>query len=389
MDDLTLVRELRADVPAVDEVGHARARAAIRAEFAAERGRQHRSRVPRWARFAAIAGVLGAALGFGLATWLTPTGSARRGVVGFGFLAAKGWTVVQSGTMGATGNARAVAANVPLRSFDQPELASLPPHGVVIVARFTTRGDLAQDAGFPVRRLPLRLGAADHLRAGVEGYNVDVRVYYGRPAPSAAETAAAQRQLSRLVVAAERVTLAARPTEAAPEASVTLFGSVDSGRRDETVDIQARDCGQRSFRNAAGAHTGVGGEWTTDFFPGINTTLRAVWRGNASPEITVRQRAAVRLRTLPASPRRFEVVIVAKVPFWRKRVLFQRLRGTWQTVKPVVLNESVARPGAAYVWSSAKFSTSLPRGTRVRVLLPLSEARPCYVSAASRLLRVG
>ena len=185
------------------------------------------------------------------------------------------------------------------------------------------------------------------------------------------------------------MTLFARPTEAAPQSGLTLYGSVDSGRRGETIDIQARDCGQRSFHIAGGAHTGSGGEWSTEFFPGINTTLRAVWQGNASPEIAVRQRASVRLRTLPGAPGRFEALIVAKVPFWRKRVLFQRLQGTWKTVKPVLLTESVARPGAVYIWSSAKFRTSLARGTRVRVLLPSTAARPCYVGAASRLLRVG
>jgi len=192
VDDLTLVRELRDEVSAVDELGRARARAELRSELASEGQPQRGGRVPRWARFAAIAGVLGAALGFGLATWLTPTGSATRGVVGFGFLPAKDWIVVQSGTLGATGTARAVAANVPLRSFDRPEPASLPPHAVVIVARFTTRGDLARDAGFPVRTLPLRLGVSNHLRAGVDGYNVDVRVSYGRAVPSAAQVAAAQ-----------------------------------------------------------------------------------------------------------------------------------------------------------------------------------------------------
>ena len=188
---------------------------------------------------------------------------------------------------------------------------------------------------------------------------------------------------------ADHVTLFAQPREAAPGGGLTLSGTVGGARPGDSVDIQARDCGQRSFRNAGGAHTGIGGDWTTEFFPGINTTLRAVWRGHVSHEVTLRQRASVRLRSLPSSPRRFEVTVVAKVPFWQKRVLFQRLAGTWKTVKSVVLDETSANPGAIYIWSSAKFRTSLPSGTRVRALLPLSQARPCYVGAASRLLRVG
>jgi hypothetical protein len=188
---------------------------------------------------------------------------------------------------------------------------------------------------------------------------------------------------------ADGVTMSARPTQAGPEQGVTLFGTAAGARVGDSIDIEARDCGQATFHTAGGAHGGAGGEWQTEFFPGINTTLRAVWRGNVSREIAIRQRASVRLRPHPTSPKRFEVAIVAKASFSRKRVLFQRLAGVWKTVKPVRLTDSSAPPGATYVWSRAEFGTSLPRGTRVRVLLPQSAASPCYVSAVSRLLRVG
>ena len=187
---------------------------------------------------------------------------------------------------------------------------------------------------------------------------------------------------------ADGVTLSARPTEAGPEQGVTLFGTAAGARVGESVDIQAKDCGQATFHTAGGAHVTAGGDWQTDFFPGINTTLRAEWRGNLSREVTIRQRASVRLEPHPTNPKRFEVAIAAKASFWRKRVLFQRLAGVWKTVKPVHLTESSAPPGATYVWSRAEFGTTLPRGTRVRVLLPQAAASPCYVSAASRLLRV-
>jgi len=188
---------------------------------------------------------------------------------------------------------------------------------------------------------------------------------------------------------ADGVTLVARPTEAGPGQGVTLFGTAEGARAGESIDIQAKDCGQATFHTAGGAHVGAGGEWQTEFFPGINTALRAVWRGKLSRTITLRQRASLRLEPHPANPKRFEVAIAAKASFWRKQVLFQRLAGVWKTVRPVRLTESAAPPGATYVWSRAQFRTTLPRGTRVRVLLPQSAANPCYVSAASRLLRVG
>lgn len=188
---------------------------------------------------------------------------------------------------------------------------------------------------------------------------------------------------------ADGVTLSARPFEAGPEQAVTLFGTADGARVGDSIDIQAKDCGQATFHVAGGAHVGAGGNWETEFFPGINTTVRAVWRGDVSRTITLRQRASVRLEPKPANPKRFDVAVVAKASFWRKQVLFQRLAGVWKTVRPVRLTESSAPPGATYVWSRAEFRTTLPRGTRVRVLLPQAAASPCYVSAASRLLRVG
>jgi hypothetical protein len=189
--------------------------------------------------------------------------------------------------------------------------------------------------------------------------------------------------------AADDVTLFARPLLAAPQGGVTLSGSIPGGRVGETIDIEARDCGQPTFQTAGGAHAGVSGEWQTEFFPGITTTLRAVWRGRVSRTITVSQKASVRLEPHPTAAKRFQVVVAAKTSFWRKHVLFQRLAGTWKTVRPVTLAESSARPGATYIWSSAEFRTTLPKGTRVRVLLPQAAASPCYRSAASRMLRVG
>ena len=67
--------------------------------------------------------------------------------------------------------------------------------------------------------------------------------------------------------------------------------------------------------------------------------------------------------------------------FWRKRVLFQRLDrrlGTWATVKKVVLTRSTG---------GVTFRAPVPKGSLVRAVLPLSEARPCYLAGYSPLLR--
>ncbi|MBA2641687.1 MAG: hypothetical protein H0U82_02005 [Actinobacteria bacterium] len=346
----------------------------------------------------AVALVVGSGLGFSLGSSLTSPESARASFVGTGFLPAQGWTVVQSGRVDSRGVASAVAANVPLRPEDDLEavpyatLEALPARGVVIVATFTTRGDPGADFAYPPQALPLQIATATpvpnglvvprplgeyRLRAGIRGTNVDARIYFGTPKPSGELRAAAQRQLNQLAVAAERVTIFARPTIIGEE-PVIVYGSVDSGRAGEEVTIQAKDCGSDFFRVFAGTTTRDGGGWSTVIFPRINTTLRAVWKDSASGQVGVRFRTPIFIdRQRQGAGFRVGVFGVRR-SFWHKRVLVQRRQGgTWKTVKTVVLTEPA--------WT--KFSLSVPKGSFVRAVLPLSQARPCYLPGFSRTLR--
>ena len=367
----------------------------------------------RWGLAVAVALLVGSGFGFGLGSRGTTSGSATPNVVGFGFLPAKGWTVVQSGTAGPTGDASAIAANVPLHPDDEvgdvpyATLASLPARGILISATFTTRGDPTKDMSFPDRRLPLGLVGAKpvsptnearsfdrrvaeyRLRAAVGGYNVDAHVYFGT-VPDGEATALAQRQLSRLVIASERVTIAARPSILAANQRVTIFGSVENGQAGELVTVEAKDCGATPafFRDVASATTNEGGGWSTEYLPRISTTLRAVWKGTASAQITVRQRPSVGLRRLPSG--RFRVAVGGKAQFWRKRVLIQRFErrlGTWEIVRSVVLTESGGHPGSGEAVSWAEFRARIPSGSLIRAVLPRPAARPCYLAGYSKLLR--
>jgi hypothetical protein len=369
----------------------------------------------RWGLAVAAALLVGSGFGFGLGSRDSSDGSAGTNLVGFGFLSGKGWTVVQSGTVGPSSGARAIAANVPLHPDDDVRhrpyatLRSMPADGILILATFTTRGDPAEDVEFTERRLPFRISGAPpvsaasdpmpfarrlaryRIRAAVGGYNVDVRLYFGTVPASAESIAAAQRQLSRLLVASERVTIAARPSILRSGERATLFGTVDNGKADELVRVQAKDCGQRFFRDVASATTREGGGWSTELSPGINTTLRAVWNETASAPISVRQRPVVVLRRLPNVARRFEVWVSAKNSFWQKRALIQRLDrrlGRWLAVKSVVLTETgTSAPGYGFAQTSAKFGAAVPKGTLMRAVLPRSQARPCYLAGYSKLLR--
>jgi hypothetical protein len=343
--------------------------------------------------------VAGSALGFGVGSAFTSSETAQAAAVGTGFLPARGWTVVQSGTTTATGTARAIAANVPLDARDDVDglpvrtLESLPARGVVIVATFTTRGDAGVDAAFPGRSLPLQVQAAEQhgaehrLRAGVKGTNVDARIFFGRSRPTAAMLAAAQRQLQRLAVASDQVTIFARPTIIpARDPWTTIYGSVASTRAGEPITIQAKDCGSDFFRVVDDAATSEGGGWSTRYSPGISTTLRAVWNGRASNQVSVRQRPWVSLLRLSRGPWHVSVGSTPRggMPggiqssFWGRRVTLQRFnqRSGWRPIKRVVLRSD-----------GAEFALSLPKGTLIRAVLPLSEARPCYLEGVSFTVR--
>ncbi len=123
-------------------------------------------------------------------------------------------------------------------------LLTLPAHGIVIVANFTGRIQLAtahyprglvQFPAFPERRMPLRMSEAVPLQQGgqirpeeplgqyqldaeVNGHAVALHFYFGVPDPSAEMLEAAQRQLARLVV---RATEQRRPPAATSAATST------------------------------------------------------------------------------------------------------------------------------------------------------------------------
>jgi hypothetical protein len=205
---------------------------------------------------AILALLVGSGLGVGAASWVTPSGSAAGNRIGLGFLPASGWTVLQSGSDATSARpAYAIAANVPLRAGDVPyssglpyaTLLELPRQGIVVVATFTLPRHESWIRQLPARTLPLRMRDATpyiefgaeirperplgeyQLRANVNGRDVDLVFFFGRPEPSRAQIAAAQRQLDRLVVqptrAAPSVEQRAFPFQRAPSSAVVASAS--------------------------------------------------------------------------------------------------------------------------------------------------------------------
>lgn len=364
----------------------------------------------RWT-LAVAAGALavGTGTGFALSSTIASTADAGGTTEGFGFLPARGWNVMQSGSLDRDGVARAIAANVPIDPRDDlageplDTLRALPPRGVVLSVTFSGRGDPAEDVSFPVREEPLRLELAEplarpagaaaaeyRLRAGIGGYNVDARIRLGSAGPSGLTVA--ERQLERLEVASDQVTIFARPmiVSGFPVLETTLYGSLANGRSGETVEIQAKDCGSSTFRSVGGTQTRDGGGWSMPYRPGITTTLRAVWKDTASSQVTVKQRARPYLVNRPTS-NAFYVGVSGKRSFWHKRVLIQRLdpkTRRWVDVKKVLLTDTSAiSTPVSEVSTSAEFMVKLPKGTLIRAVTPLSEAKPCYMGGVSPIAR--
>jgi hypothetical protein len=206
-------------------------RAFARSAAAHERSAQAQRRrlTPSRAGAAVVVALLvGSALGFGLASSLTPSGGAADPAVGLGFVPERGWNVARTRFEASPERPSfAFAANVPFQRLDlslakrldfsgtpQYTLQRLRPGGIVLVASFSLRGvHEPSDESFPRRALPLRLRDAAspvltsgryEIRAAIGEHNVIVYVYFGRVQPSRSQIVAAQRQLDRLVVGSTR-----------------------------------------------------------------------------------------------------------------------------------------------------------------------------------------
>jgi hypothetical protein len=182
------------------------------------------------------------------------------------------------------------------------------------------------------------------------------------------------------------VTIFARPTVLGWNDLTTLFGTARGAGPQDVVAIEARECGSGFFRTLVEAHVNAGGGWTTDMGALVTTTFRARFRGSVSPGVRISKQAGVSLVRKRSGPG-FVVAVTAKRSFWRKRVEIQRRQGgAWRAVRTVVLTDSVRSTGLVSA-SEATFRLAVPKGTRLRALLPAAQARPCYVQSVSRVLR--
>lgn len=181
------------------------------------------------------------------------------------------------------------------------------------------------------------------------------------------------------------VTLDVRPAVAPADGPITLSGAISDPKAGALVTVLAKECGiATGFRAVAGAQTTASGAWTVDYRPRSTTVLRAVWGSSKSADVTVRQRAGVQLVSRPG--RTFRVSVYGIVPLDGKRVTIERFDAVarvWRHVQTVVVHS------ASYGEYAEKTGVRIrvPQGTSLRAVLPLAQAKPCYLAGVSPIVR--
>ena len=161
--------------------------------------------------------------------------------------------------------------------------------------------------------------------------------------------------------------------------TVKLSGKVASHTAGEQVIVLGKAYGQTTFTQVQNVVTSTGGAWTYQASPQIQTAYRAQWGTATSSTVTekVRPKITLTLASRTARKGNFSVQVEGARSFEGKRVLVQRLTSSGpSTVKRVVLDSS----------SSATFTLRLAKTrSRVRVVMPVSQAAPGYLAGYSNV----
>jgi hypothetical protein len=184
------------------------------------------------------------------------------------------------------------------------------------------------------------------------------------------------------------LTLAAAPTVVVYGQTTTLSGQLTPAQANQNITIQAQTCGSTNFKKATTVKTNSTGAYTATVTPTAQTTYKATEHGETSNLVVVKVRPAVKLTRVAS--RSFSVGITAGQSLVGKSIVFQRyarLRHRWVRVKNVTLTTATPGSPRPTVVTSAAFRARVARRARVRAVLTLAQAQPCYVSAKSNVVR--
>jgi hypothetical protein len=187
--------------------------------------------------------------------------------------------------------------------------------------------------------------------------------------------------------AATSISFDAKPRESeAFFGTVNAFGAVASGKSDETVVIESRECdGYGQWSTAAKVVTGNGGTWIAQVGATSTATFRARWKNAVSDTVIVRVHPHMELQGPHGGV--FVIRVAAGRFFDRARGTLERRSGNrWVRVRAFTLHRT---SGMGQVpWTYARFRATVKRGSFVRAVLPRAETGRCYLPGISNIVRV-
>ncbi|MFL6014697.1 MAG: cupredoxin domain-containing protein [Gaiellaceae bacterium] len=197
-----------------------------------------------------------------------------------------------------------------------------------------------------------------------------------------------------VAAASATVSVAAGPRVLDYGAATTISGTLSTAQANQKVDILAQACGENAPKAVGTVTTTTGGAFSFQTKPTLNTGYQVRFGSGAnavtSALVPVSTRAIVTLRR--NALHRFTVQVIAAQSFVGKAATFQRWvqrKHRWSRVKTVFLGSrhAASAPLAGSTVSAVTFGARIPRGLKVRALLPSGQAGPCYIAAKSATVR--
>jgi hypothetical protein len=184
------------------------------------------------------------------------------------------------------------------------------------------------------------------------------------------------------------VTLAASAPTVVYGKPVTLNGTLSTHKANQAIAIQATECGSTKAVKVATVRTSANGLYATLVTPALGTSYQATYKNARSAATGLTVRPLLLLTRVARGS--FTAKVTAGRALTGKAVLFQRyakLRKRWVQVKRVVLGAATAGPAKPTMITSASFKAKAPRKARVRLLISVAQAGPCYLTATSPVIR--
>jgi len=197
-------------------------------------------------------------------------------------------------------------------------------------------------------------------------------------------TAATATAVETAVAASSKsVTLNVAPKVLVFGNRITLNGAVTPAKPNQSVNIQARACGQTSTTPVLGLRTGPNGTYSAGQAPTLNTVYQAQWHSVASAAVSVLVRPKIKLQKL--ARRRYRVQVTAARSLAGRSVILQRRRShKWSTVRKMRL-KSMGQVVTTAI-SGRVFKSKVRRRRKIRIQLSPKQASPCYVGGRSNII---